>query len=54
METDYDKLARDLKSTVNHVQFVGLLKLMLTTEYTNGFNKGYSLAKELHNQGYIK
>lgn len=54
METDYDKLARDLEGAVNHVQFVDLLKLMLTTEYTNGFNRGYTLAKELHNQGYIK
>lgn len=52
METDYNKMARDLECTANRVQFVEVLKLMLTSEYSKGFNRGYELGKNISKQRY--
>lgn len=51
METDYNKLARDLECTANHVQFVEVLKTMLKLEHSKGFNEGYKLAKDIDKRG---
>lgn len=52
METDYNKLARDLECTANHVQFVEVLKRMLYIEYNKGFDRGYELGKNISKQRY--
>lgn len=52
MDKYYDKLAHELETTANHVQFVEVLKLMLTSEYSKGFNRGYELGKNISKQTY--
>lgn len=51
---EYEQLAKDLKTTANDSQFLEILQTSLLIEYDKGFTRGYTLAKELHNQGYIK
>lgn len=52
MDTDYNKLAHELETTANHIQFVEVLKTMLELEHTKGFNEGYKLAKDIVKQTY--
>lgn len=54
MDRDYNKLARELECTANHIQFVEVLKRILQLEYHNGFNEGYKLAKNIDKQTWLK
>lgn len=52
MDRDYNKLAHELETTANHTQFVEVLKLILTSEYSEGFNRGYEIGKNISKQRY--
>lgn len=52
MDRDYDKLAHELETTANHVQFVEVLKRILNLEYSKGFDRGYMLGKNISKQNY--